>query len=88
MHEDPVAIPITSRRHGPCQQCGWTQSLRRLTMRQFVELRRLRPHLLAARWICDDCFAIAGLAEKSANSMVTAPVALFLVPPPRHRSVA
>jgi hypothetical protein len=88
MHENPIAIRNTSTRHGPCQQCGWTQSLRKLTMHQFAELRHARPRFLGGRWICDECFASAGLAEKDAESTVRSLLVRTPVPPARHRSVA
>ena len=88
MHGNPIAIPSTSRRHGPCQQCGWTQSLRKLTMHQFADLRRIRPRFLGGKWICDECFASAGLVEKGTESTVRDRVVPSPVPPARHRSVA
>jgi hypothetical protein len=87
-HHNLMAIRNTSRRHGPCQQCGWTRSLRKLTMRQFAELGRIQPRLLGGKWICDECFADAGLAEQQPTPTVTRPEVLTPAPPSRHRSVA
>ena len=88
MHENPIAIRSTTRQHGPCQQCGWTQSLRKLTMHQFAELRRMRPRFLGGKWICDECFASAGLAETGKESTVRSGVLQAPTTPARHRSVA
>lgn len=88
MHENLIAIRTTSRRYGPCQQCGWTQSLRKLTMRQFAALGRIQPRFLRGKWICDDCYAGARLAEQHPTPNFTGPGALAPAPPSRHRSVA
>jgi len=88
MHENLIAIRITSRWHGPCQQCGWTQSLRKLTIHQFAELGRIQPRFLGGKWICDECFAGAGLAEQHPTPIVTRPELLVPAPPAHYRSVA
>ncbi len=86
-HHNLIAIRTTSRRHGPCQQCGWSRSLRKLTMRQFAELGRIQPRFLGGKWICDDCYRRSRLAEQHRHRF-TGPEALAPAPPSRHRSVA
>jgi hypothetical protein len=57
-------------------------------MHQFAELRRVRPRFLGGKWICEECFASAGLAEQDKETTVRGPVVQSPVPPAHHRSVA
>jgi hypothetical protein len=78
-------------RQGACHNCGWTQTLRKVSGSEAALIRRdfRGGPRFGLRWLCEDCITdLTSVGQTQPAPVAAGAFRLRLPAPSRHRSVA